>query len=65
MTGIEVVRALRADPETSGLRCIALSADAMPDQIGAARAAGFDDYWTKPIDVRRMIAALALALDGG
>ena len=65
MTGIEVVQALRAHPDTSGLRCIALSADAMPDQIGAARAAGFDDYWTKPIDVRRMLAALALALDGG
>jgi signal transduction histidine kinase/GAF domain-containing protein/ActR/RegA family two-component response regulator len=64
MTGIEVVRTLRADPATALLRCIALSADAMPDQIGAARAAGVDDYWTKPIDVRRMIKALARALDG-
>jgi CheY-like chemotaxis protein/nitrogen-specific signal transduction histidine kinase len=64
MTGIEVVRTLRADPATAALRCIALSADAMPDQIGAARAAGFDDYWTKPIDVRRMLAALARTLDG-
>jgi len=62
MTGIEVVQALRAHPETSSLRCIALSADAMPDQIGAAREAGFDDYWTKPIDVRRVLGELARLL---
>jgi PAS domain S-box-containing protein len=63
MSGIEVVRALRNDPATAGLRCIALSADAMREQIETARAAGFNDYWTKPIDVRRMIGALADALD--
>jgi len=32
---------------------------AMREQIDTARAAGFNDYWTKPIDVRRMIGALA------
>jgi PAS domain S-box-containing protein len=63
MTGIEIVQTLRADPATAPLRCIALSADAMPDQMAAARAAGFNDYWTKPIDVRRMLAALAKALE--
>jgi signal transduction histidine kinase/ActR/RegA family two-component response regulator len=64
MNGIEIVRALRADPATATLRCIALSADAMPEQMHAARHAGFDDYWTKPIDVRRMLRSLARALDG-
>jgi CheY-like chemotaxis protein len=62
MTGLEVVRALREHPRTAALRCIALSADALRDQMEVARAAGFDDYWTKPIDVRRMLAALAKAL---
>jgi CheY-like chemotaxis protein len=28
---------------------VALSADAMPERIRAALSAGFDDYWTKPI----------------
>ena len=32
-----------------GLRTVALSADAMPEHIQAALAAGFDDTWTKPI----------------
>ena len=56
--GLALVAALRADPATRGLRCIALSADAMEPQIAAARTAGFDDYWTKPIDVGRVLAQL-------
>ena len=38
---------------------IALSANAMPEDIARARAAGFEDYWTKPIDVDRFLEALA------
>ncbi len=53
--GTEIVSALRANPATATLRCIALSADAMRDQIDNALAAGFDDYWLKPIDVRDLI----------
>jgi CheY-like chemotaxis protein len=30
----------------------------MPDAVAQARAAGFDDYWTKPIDVGRFLAGL-------
>ena len=58
MNGAEVVQRLRAAPATAGLRCIALSADVMAGQIAAARAAGFDDYWTKPIDVPQVLAGL-------
>lgn len=47
--GLEVMRRLRAAAPTAGCRIVALSADAMPDRISAALAAGFDDYWTKPI----------------
>ncbi|MFT3663700.1 PAS domain-containing protein [Piscinibacter sp.] len=56
--GAEVVRRLREAPATRTLRCIALSADAMAPQIAAAREAGFEDYWTKPIDVREVLAGL-------
>jgi len=62
LNGAELIRRLRADPRTRGLRCIALSADAMQEQIDAALAAGFDDYWTKPIDVRRVLADLGRLL---
>ena len=57
--GFEVLRQLRDDPRTSAIRCVALSANAMPEDIARARAAGFDDYWTKPIDVDQFLAALS------
>ncbi len=58
--GREVLRQLRSDAATANIRCIALSANAMPEDIRNARAAGFDDYWTKPLDIR----AFQQALDG-
>ncbi len=57
--GHAVLRALRADPATAGIRCIAVSANAMPEDMQTARAAGFDDYWTKPLDLAALLRALA------
>ena len=59
-SGYDLLRRLRADPATRGLRVVALSADAMPEQVQKAMAAGFDDYWTKPVDfhlLRRRLSA--------
>ncbi len=56
MNGTEVLRRLRAQPQLAGCLVIALSADAMPEHIAAGRAAGFDDYWTKPIQFDRFLA---------
>ena len=58
MSGVEALAALRADPDTAGIAVVAVSADALPDKIRAALAAGFDDYLTKPIDFRRLDAVL-------
>jgi signal transduction histidine kinase/ActR/RegA family two-component response regulator len=58
MDGHAVLRALRADPATAAIRCIALSANAMPEDIRIARAKGFDDYWTKPLDLAAFLRAL-------
>lgn len=58
LPGTEVMKRLRADPRHAQCRFIALSANAMPDDVKAARDAGFDDYWTKPIDVRRFLASI-------
>ena len=49
--GHEVLRRIRAQPALATLPCIAVSADALPQQIARARTAGFDDYWVKPLDV--------------
>ena len=62
--GYEVLKRLRAQPSMARSSIIALSANAMSDDIERARAAGFDDYWTKPIDFRRFLAGLdALVAD--
>jgi len=63
--GWTVLRALRADPALAGTRCIALSANAMPEDIARARRSGFDDYWTKPIDFAQFLGGLdGLAEEG-
>jgi CheY-like chemotaxis protein/anti-sigma regulatory factor (Ser/Thr protein kinase) len=56
--GFEVLRRLRAQPQTAQIPCVALSANAMPEDIDRALQAGFDDYWTKPIDFKAFLAAL-------
>ena len=56
--GYEVLRRLQADPRTRGLPCVALSANAMPEDVRRGIAAGFADYWTKPIDFAVFISAL-------
>ena len=56
--GLEVLRLLRANPLTANLRVVALSANAIPADIQRALQAGFDDYWTKPLDFKLFNAAL-------
>ena len=52
---------LRAQTQRDGdvsVRWVALSADDPGSVVRAAREAGFDDYWLKPIDVPKLQAAL-------
>jgi two-component system cell cycle response regulator DivK len=49
MDGYEVLRRLRADSATAGLRIVACTAYAMSGDEEKALAAGFDGYITKPI----------------
>jgi PAS domain S-box-containing protein len=62
MDGYAVLRRLRADTGTRGIPVIAVSANAMPADIQRGLAAGFDDYLTKPIDQRVLMAALQRVL---
>ncbi|MEK8029569.1 PAS domain-containing protein [Ideonella sp. DXS29W] len=50
MHGLEVMARLRKDRRTLRIPCIALSANAMPEDIRHALQSGFADYWTKPLD---------------
>ncbi|MBA4110857.1 MAG: hypothetical protein C0487_14830 [Leptothrix sp. (in: Bacteria)] len=58
MSGLDVSDVLARRAETAGIPRVGLSADAMPDQIAAARERGFLDYLTKPLDVARLLTLL-------
>jgi PAS domain S-box-containing protein len=60
--GYEVLRRLRAEPLTCATTVIAISANAMPDDIQRGLDAGFDDYLTKPLDQLQLLAVVARAL---
>jgi PAS domain S-box-containing protein len=51
MSGFEVLRRLRELPSLAGVPAYMCSADAMPEDIQRARDAGFEGYWTKPIEM--------------
>ena len=57
-----MLSAIRADPALASTRCIAISANAMPEEIEDALAAGFDDYLTKPLSAAALMAALQQVL---
>ena len=56
--GYEVLRRLRADARTRAIPCVALSANAMQEDIARGLESGFVDYWTKPIDFAVFLASL-------
>ncbi|WP_139215100.1 GAF domain-containing protein [Oceanisphaera psychrotolerans] len=58
MSGFDAVRLLARHPQTCAIPVVALSANAMPEDIKNAMRAGFRDYLTKPIDIPRLLALL-------
>jgi PAS domain S-box-containing protein len=55
ISGLEVCRRVRADPRTAKLPLIALSANAMAEDIQQALDAGFDRYHTKPLNFQALL----------
>ncbi len=53
--GWEATRCIKANPSTQNIPVIALTAHAMAGDEEKARAAGCDDYDTKPINFKRLI----------
>ena len=63
--GHEVLRRLRSQPATAAIPVIALSANAMPDDIDRALRAGMSDYWTKPLDFGAFMASIEVLFGPG
>ncbi len=59
MNGHELLQRLRQRPELAGAPAFMCSADAMPEDLERARASGFQGYWTKPIEIGKVGAAIA------
>lgn len=63
MSGMDLLGRLRCDVRLSHLPCVALSADALPEQVQTALQAGFQAYWLKPIEVPQLVQALQSLAD--
>ena len=63
ISGMELLRHLKADPHTGGVPIVVVSADALASQIDAAFAAGCTHYLTKPVSVAELLAVLDDLLD--
>jgi len=63
LDGLEVLRRLRADPDTADIPVIVVSADATTTRIEQAFAEGATEYTTKPVDVASFLAQLDGLLD--
>lgn len=62
MSGVEVLQRMRAMDGGSGLTCIAISADVSGDPRARALSQGFDDFWSKPLDVDSVLSNLDKAM---
>jgi two-component system sensor histidine kinase/response regulator len=58
LDGLAATRALRADPRFATVPILAMTANAMKADLDACLAAGMNDYITKPIDRKTLVATL-------
>ncbi len=58
MNGYQILATLQENPQTQQIPVIALTADAMKEDIERAKRAGFSGYVTKPIDIPALFALI-------
>jgi len=61
-TGLEILHAIKADPELTGTKVILLTASAQESDINAGLLAGADFYLTKPFSPRELLSKVDEAL---
>ena len=63
MDGYAVMECLRESPLTRDIPVIAISANAMPQDLERGKAAGFANYLTKPLDIGQFLSVVESTLD--
>ncbi|HEY5997196.1 MAG TPA: ATP-binding protein, partial [Candidatus Deferrimicrobiaceae bacterium] len=63
INGFDALDVLRSEPDTARIPVIAISANAMPQDIERGMKAGFFRYITKPIKVDEFMEAMGVALE--
>lgn len=63
LNGWEATKCLKADPPTSSIPIIALTAHAMSSDRDKAMDAGCDEYETKPVDLPNLLAKINALLE--
>ena len=58
INGFDVLERLRADASTANIPIVVLSADATPGQVRRFRDAGANEYLTKPLDLKLLLALI-------
>ena len=58
MDGIDVIRAIRADPASARVPILALTADALPETRTLVERAGCDLFFRKPLDPKGLLLAV-------
>ena len=64
MSGLDMVRALRADAGTRDIAILMLTSDESAETEQQAMAAGADEYILKPVDPQRLAARVRAVVDG-
>jgi two-component system cell cycle response regulator DivK len=62
MSGIEALKALRADPATAAVPVVAITASVMQQDRQEILRAGFDGFIEKPINLRGLLDAVQKAM---
>ncbi len=56
--GLSALKIMKNDPTLGDTRMVAISADAMPQQVDTAMKAGFDQYLTKPVELNQIVKVI-------
>lgn len=62
MTGIELLRAVRSDPDLKHIPFIMVTAESKPENVVAAKEAGVSNYIVKPFNAETLRSKMASVL---